>query len=294
MDALTAAAPSDSEGTCVPRPAVLPFLDPRLAHAPGLQPLDPDAWLLRDAAFSPQMALRDRLVATRREDVHVLLPEGEAAAAELLAVLRSALGLPHGATEVLRADGIAVPLSGSPLLVAGRLVQEDFLLLLRTEGEAEHRLVGGILCFPARWTLAEKMARGLVGIHAPVPDYPQTLAPRVQRVFDAVRPGRPLWRANWLVHDRPDLFQPGFEARKAPRDFSRGPLWLRVERQTLLRLPASGAVAFGIKTDVAPLGCLSAEEGRALVAAVAGLPTAELAYKGGAPLLARLRAEFPG
>jgi hypothetical protein len=274
----------------VERATLLPFLDPRLVRAPGLVPLDEGAWLCRDETFGAKMALRDRLVAERRAAVRSLLPEGEEAAAELLAVVLAALARDPGydmrAQAVQRPDGVAVPTGGDPLAVLGRLVEEDFCLLQGAAGA--HRLTGGILCFPARWTLAEKLGRGLEGIHGPVPFYPGALAPRVQRVFDAIRPDRPLWRANWLVYPAPDLFQPASEAVKVPRDFAVPVLWLRVERQTLSRLPVTGAVVFSIRTEVSPLAALAPGERATLADAIRALPPREFAYKGGERLMARL------
>lgn len=191
--------------TVLPRLPLLPFMDAWLARQPGLRPLDPAAWIVRDAAFAPQMALRDRLIAERPAAVHALAPDGAAGAAELLdALLVHLAGVPGyavGADSVMRPDGVRVGIDrAAPLLVAGRLVQEDFCLMFRRPGESEHRLVGGILCFPSRWSLAQKMARGLAGVHGPVPVYRDRLVARVQRIFDAIGAERPLWRANWTVH----------------------------------------------------------------------------------------------
>lgn len=71
--------------------------------------------------------------------------------------------------------------------------------------------------------------------------------------------GRPMWRANAFVYADPALFQPRTEAalRPEPRE---GPLWLRVERQCLVRLPETGAVAFTIHTHVVPFDSLEAED----------------------------------
>jgi hypothetical protein len=57
---------------------------------------------------------------------------------------------------------------------------------------------------------------------------------------------------NWTVHDRDELFAPG---PVPPReDLTPGNVlretYLRVERQTLRRLPESGAVVFTIRTYV--------------------------------------------
>ncbi len=72
---------------------------------------------------------------------------------------------------MIRPDGVAVPLDGPPLMVAGRLVEPDLVILERAEGTDEHVLIGAILCFPSSWTLTQKLGRPLMAIHAPVASY---------------------------------------------------------------------------------------------------------------------------
>jgi hypothetical protein len=139
------------------------------------------------------------------------LPQGVPAAQDLyrrvLARLATETGYAVGADAVQRPDGVTIPLDpAQPLLTLGRLVQED--LCLREAAGNEHVLTGAILCFPASWTLAQKIGRPLSDIHIPVPSYDAGIARRVQRMFDAIRPEQPLWRANALLYDDPTLFQP--------------------------------------------------------------------------------------
>ena len=77
-------------------------------------------------------------------------------------------------------------------------------------------------------------------------------------MFDVIRPEQPLWRMNALVYVNPDLHQPGVEG--APRTDRHNGQYLRAERQTLLRLPKSGAVLFAIHTDVVRLDSLTPSE----------------------------------
>lgn len=244
-----------------------PWTDPRLSRLPGVQPLDPAQWLIRDEAFAAQMAERDRLIAARPEAVHALLPRGEAAAAELCTLVMDRLdaGYLRAGDRVIRPDGVAVPLDPArPLLTLGRLVQAD-LCLLEQDG-AEHVLTGAILCFPASWTLSEKIGRPLTGIHRPVDVYDEGLARRVQRLFDGIRPEQPLWRANALLYADPALHQPKAEGDRRPRPPGRD--YLRSEHQALLRLPRSRAVVFSIHTYVLALAALPAAEAAAIRAAL--------------------------
>ena len=259
-----------------------PWMDPRLARLPGILPLEGDAWLAVDEAFGPQMALRDKLIADSPQIVLGQLPQGLAAAEELYDLIVTRLATTPGYTvtpgytitpgdavtpdTVIRPDGVAVPLDrAAPLKTLGRLVQED--LCVMQDAGAEHVLTGACLCFPASWSLSEKLGRPLTGIHRMVRVYEEDLARRVQRMFDVIRVGQPLWRMNALVYHNPDLHQPGFEG--APRTERRDGAFVRAERQTLLRLPQTGAVVFAIHTYVVRLDSLTPAER-------AGLETARL------------------
>ena len=128
----------------------------------------------------------------------------------------------------------------------GRLIQEDLCVMQRYG--SQHVLTAAVLCFPASWTLAEKIGHPLSDIHIPVASYTEDLAKRVQRLFDAIHPDRPMWRSNCLWYDSPDLFQP--DPRPASvaslnSDLGAGQgTYLRSERQCLLRLPKTQAVVF--------------------------------------------------
>jgi hypothetical protein len=228
-----------------------PWMDPRLSRLAGILPLDRADWLVVDEAYAGQMALRDRLVEEREAEVHALLPGALPAARELYrTVLADLPGLGFEVTDdsVLRPDGVRISLDPDrPLLTLGRLVQED--LCLMETGAAEHVLTGAILCFPASWTLAEKIGRPLVRIHVPVPRYDADVARRVQRLFDAIRPERPLWRMNHHPYQVPDLFHPCRESDPRPKPDGAAP-YQRCERQCLLRLPETNAVVFSIHTYV--------------------------------------------
>jgi dimethylamine monooxygenase subunit A len=243
--------------------ARLPFflwMDPRLSRLPGILPLDPADWLHIDEAYADQMAERERLIAGRPRDVHALLPQAEEAAAELLALVLErlpALGFRQNGSRWTCPDGRVVDVANlPPLLALGRVLQEDFCLL-QPGGEGEHVLTGTILCFPASWTLAEKIGRPLTGVHRPVAGYEGSLAARVQRLFDAIRPEQPLWRGNALAYADPALFQPRRE--RDPRRHNLVEPWLRSERQCLLRLPRTRAIVFSIHTYVVRRADLPAE-----------------------------------
>lgn len=235
-------------------PAIPPAqLEAAAARLPQMNPVAPGAWLTRDSAFTAQLAEKARLIAFDRSKVIGLCAGAEDAAAELLDVVLAEIADKEyrvGTQEVLRPDGITVGIDrNDPLLTLSQLVQEDFCIHQKWEGEAEHRLTAALLCFPAAWTLSEKLGQKLTRIHVPVAPYTDEIATRVQRFFDMVRFERPLWRANLLRYDDPSLFQPHTEANPRPVGTPTSPYW-RSERQSLRRLPQTGAVVFSIHTTM--------------------------------------------
>ncbi len=219
---------------------------------PGIQP-EQGPWLRVDEAYGGQMARRIALLDGVPEQVLYREDASDPAAQELLAEALGAmpsLGFVVEGTHVTCPDGRRVDVSSTPPLEAlGRCLQSDFVIMER-RGD-QHVLTGAVLCFPASWSLAEKAGRPLVDIHIPVTEYTTNMARRVQRLFDGVQVGRPLWRFNQLWYQDAELHQPrsATEPRRVGAHLPTGPYY-RSERQTLLRLPLSGAVIFVIHTYV--------------------------------------------
>lgn len=221
------------------------------AVLPGIAPLAPDAWIVKDEVFAAQMAARDRLMAHRAPLVHADCGANVAAKAEvldaILTILKSRDGYSVTRAAVTRPDSVTIALQGDPLFVAAQLIQEDLCLHERRGGE--HVLTAAVMCFPASWTLSEKIGRPLSAIHQTVAHYDENLRKRVQRLFDGVQAGQPLWRYNMLRYRSPELFHPRPEAapRQSDDDFGGGD-YLRSEHQAVVRMPDSQAVLFAIHT----------------------------------------------
>jgi hypothetical protein len=253
--------------------AVPPWLDElHLAvgppwHAMGTRSLPFDSWLLADDARVDDLALKRRLLRDAHADVVAYSP-GTSAGDEAREV----------ASLVAEATGVALEPDPPPLEAAALVVQEDLCLLLRRRGC--WRLAAGVVCFPSMWRLRDKLGLPITDVHERVPSYGEELAERVDNFVDRLRPDRPVWRRNWFVHDSPvlHLLEPPPEKAglRVPED-----LWLRSERQTLRRLPASGAVLFTIRTQQAPLAVLAGRPDIAarMAAVVAGWSPALIRYR---------------
>lgn len=224
----------------------LPEAQKVTAKLPGVAPCAADEWLRVDEAYAAQLAYRAELLAKRQDDVLWMAPDTLAAAREVLSEALQVLiglGFQVSGQNVRCPDGRHVsPDLDVPLMTLGHLVQED-ICILQKQGD-QHVLTGAVLCFPANWRLAEKAGRPLTDIHIPVPEYDDNIARRVQRLFDGVQVGRPLWRFNRLTYADPDLHQPRKKDDGGVGDY------IRSERQCILRLPQSDAVIFSIHTYV--------------------------------------------
>ena len=284
-----------------PAPLHLPFEPGPYRLAMALQACAEADWIEIDAGYRAELALRRGLLDLRRPEVLGLGPDTLPARRELLALLAHHMPARFPAWFAAAPDGrLRNRLTGEvwqldhpapdPLDLAARLVQEDLCLLRLDAGTPV--LTDAALCFPSRWRLAEKLGRPLASVHEPVPLYAERLAAPVDRFMAALRPGRIAKRYNWALVDDPALFQPAgkFRAAHDPAITATNAgarLWLRVERQTLRLLPASGAVVFTIRVHVTPLARIAIPAVAASLAeAVRALPEATLRYKSIAPFRA--------
>jgi len=245
----------------------------RLGSGPklGLRVRSEAEWLPSNDLFDNQSAraeqieLKSQLLAKRHQDVFSAMPNTNVAGDEVLAMIRQHLTLYHddcmhnGHTH----NNHTAPSDSSlhPLDMAARLVPEDLLLLAPFPDAAtdnatavKWHLVAASLCFPAHWVLAEKMGKTLGAIHDPVPNYDERLAGPVERFFDKMTVGPISARMNWSLQIGTDLFTPHRSERRAVAgDLDNNQLCLRLENQTLRKLPQTGFVLFTIRTHIEPV-----------------------------------------
>lgn len=270
----------------------------------GLEPLGERSWIEVDVMFEHQLGEKQKLLATRNNDVFGAEPESIAAQVEVLEMVLEELAQRHGDTHRREGDtvlalGFSVDLGDAampPLEKAARLVQEDLVIMMKGEdlnGEEGWRLVAGCVCFPSSWLLAEKLGKPMEQVHAPVPQFgPGTKkAMMINRIFDKLRVEIPVLRINWTVSADGDLFHGAGTTGKSDRSYDSA--FLRVEVQTLHKMARSGAILFTIRTHVDPLAMLESHPDRArlargLAASLSMLDTPQWHYKG----LARAREQL--
>ena len=227
--------------------------DTTYPNLPGTRPISPDEWIICDDAFSQQMALRDKLIETKKDKVLAISDEAQEAAVELLKMTLdfcvSKLGYKKNINKIIRPDKVSVEIDlNEPMTVLGRLVQNDFCILQKKDNQ--HVLTAAALCFPASWSLEEKFLKPLIDIHIPVKAYDDNIAKRVERLFNGLQINHPVWRFNALYYEDPNLFQPRSVNKPRRKPAPNKVKYFRSERQTVIKLPESGAIIFGIHTFV--------------------------------------------
>ena len=174
-----------------------------------------------------------------------------------------------------------------PLDFAARLVQEDLVIMLPPTPKEDKKgwwLGAASVAFPSRWSLKEKFGVPMSEIRSPVPFYDIYLENPVNKFFDFMPTDRIFSRRNWSVHDTPMLFQDGSEDKTNtiinPENAGEK-LWLRVERQTLRKIPETGAILFTIRIHLRKLKEIAFIEGAAerLASALKVLPREMQEYK---------------
>jgi hypothetical protein len=232
----------------------------------GLEPLGSRDWIEPDEFLASDLTQKERLLAARRDVVARSEAGTHAAQMEVLRMLTEYL--PRRYPQIYTRDGdsihigpaarsVAVEAVNEPLIAAARLVQEDLCVMRRSD--EGWRLAAAVLCFPSSWSLAEKLGKNLGAIHAPVPGFAGRMESVVTRVFDNLRVGEPLARTNWSIYNDAELHHPpseGGATQFSSDDDVMARAHIRVEPQTLTRLPETSDILFTIRVYVDPMARL--------------------------------------
>lgn len=281
----------------------------------GLKPLELDTWIEIDDLLGPYLSEKNRLYDTIPDKIFAAEEGTEEAQAEVLDLLVEHLlaKFPQtyqrdGSAIVLPELGRRVELEGvNPLKAASLLVQEDLVIMRR--GEDGWRLAAAALCFPSSWRLDEKFRKPIDKIHTPVPGFGTGTrnATVIERIFDKLAVELPVERMNWSLQLNSELYHPLSDMERDERAANRpsrftdedlaASLFIRVERQTLRKLPKTGDILFTIRIYLDPMTRLQAHPERARIAAgfaeqLMALGEAQLDYKGFTADRDRLVAEL--
>lgn len=245
----------------------------------GLSALDPQRWIDPDADCDRYLNEKRALAATRLDEVFRATEDSLPAQEECLAALVAHLKAHH--PRHMLETGLAdqrLP----PLLRAGMLVQDDLVIMMKRE--AGWHIAAAHLSFPSSWSLAEKFDRPMEAVHEHVPGFQSGTrnAVMINRIFDNLAPGLPAERFNWSINWKEKLFHPETGRNDAAQPDE---AVVRVERQTLTKLPETGAIVFTIRIYLDPVTAFrNHPDGPRLRAALAeqleGLAGDQLRYKG--------------
>lgn len=224
----------------------------------GLTALSEDDWLQANPDLSCRAAAFDA-----HPDAVCLTDQAKAPGEELAAMLGAQGGLAG----------------------AARSAWEDMCVLEAAEGEEVYRLIGAAVAFPTDWSPADKLGLPLSALHAPIHGYQEQLASGVDHFMAKLKPGRIFGRCNWFVAPTDALrwrddrqASEAFAGVNASNAGER--LFVRCERQTLRRLPQTGAILFTIGIYVRPLAALTPSNCERMAQAIATIPKAEATRRG--------------
>ncbi len=178
---------------------------------------------------------------------------------------------------------------------AARSAWEDMCLLEPDETGQTYRLIGAAVAFPTDWHPADKIGLPLVGLHKPIHGYADQLASGVDHFMTRLKAGRIFGRCNWFVSPTADLRwidtqPPEITFAHVTPENAGETLFIRSERQTLRKLPETGAILFTIGVYVAPLGTLSPANIERMAQAVQTIPPEEAERRGAAHFAPQLQA----
>ena len=252
-------------------------------------PLDLAKWIEPDHRLTVDLEEKTHIFKNHQNITYGVNSEAHDACIELEEELRKNLLKFH--SGIYRQNGSLFSISGQeksfsippslpPLMQAALYVQEDFALM---SPKAPVKLEAGANCFLSRWKLPEKLGKNIEEIHLPVP-YFDHLNRSTNLFLEKLKVESPVWRSNWIIQDSPNLFCP--EISRNPISFTKENVlektWLRIERQTLRRLPATGYVAFSIRTYLHSMHELALDPAQKELAylTIRDLPLSTAVYKG--------------
>ncbi|OQE25407.1 hypothetical protein PENSTE_c006G03986 [Penicillium steckii] len=241
----------------------------------GLRSMKWDEWIELDNHYLKYHADKRKRIEERREKCFGTAPEAMDGAIELLEELCAYLPERYPSMFEKTATGIINkvtnetfnitqrPLPEDPMATAARLVQDDLALMFERP-DGEYYLLAGAILLAGFWRLSDKFGMRLSEIHTSgdVPQYREKLEKGMMNFFRRLKPEEPVLRNNYFIQvddslpwshsigpeDAETVSWNTAEKNKAIENH-----FFRSERQSLRRLPKSGAVVFTIRTYFEPI-----------------------------------------
>jgi hypothetical protein len=255
---------------------------------PALENASLSDLIAMDNTYSERLQIRTNLIEKERYEVLACNPDAVPAVLELYewlmgtylprrfpnlySITESGHHMRNHVTDTL------IPLhmtNGEEALeILGSNIDTEFLLLTPspsseassvTTTETKYLLSAFINCFPSGFNTRSKLNQLLAAIHAPVPGYAAKLEKSMDRFFAKLPVGKIVKRSNWSISTNGELFclegnhmsEEDLAIRQKMGDeeaINLDKTVVRCERQTLHRLPTTGALVFAFKVSLAGFG----------------------------------------
>ena len=250
----------------------------------GLRAIDHQDWIQLDNQFPRYHADKARRIVERGQECSRTAPEAFPAAVELFEELARYLpkrypGLYRrttvGLDNVWSGESFNIverPLKEDPITMCARLVQDDLALMLPGH-DGQYYLLSGAILLAGFWRLKDKFGMPLSEIHnsGNVPQFREKLETGMGKFFARLRPEELYSRFNYFIQVDDNLaWSESIGPENGPEDVRGWDAaaknkaiehhWFRSERQTLRRLPQTGAIVFTIRTYFMPITDLAKEE----------------------------------
>ncbi|KAF2400719.1 hypothetical protein EJ06DRAFT_403211 [Trichodelitschia bisporula] len=234
----------------------------------ALKKLEPDWWIELENTYVERIRQRQALLAQYGELVLNYLPGSELACRELMEMALQFLvaRYPHYFELDVKAMKFRNKILNTtsdlnvehPLVVMTNNVPEDFAIMLRDPETGLYHFRAGAICSALGWNIGTKLGMTLGEIHQPIPDYKEKMQFSMDRYFAKKPTDKAIQRGSWGFEVDQPLFMPPGDPHEKHRDVQDENLdpsrvHLRVDWQTLRRLPLSGAVVFNFKALFTPL-----------------------------------------
>ncbi|KAI4182081.1 MAG: hypothetical protein L6R41_006218 [Letrouitia leprolyta] len=246
---------------------------PKYAITMGLRRMPWDEWVELDNQYLYFHGEKARRIAELDRIVARTEPQALEAAYELLEEFSDYLSQRYpdlfrrtsvGINNLLTGEQFNIverPLKQDPMQMASRLIQDDFALLLE-KPDGQYYLSAGAIVMPGLWNLDERMGMPLSQIHidhGKVPGFKEKLEKGVMSLFRRIQPDSPVQRNTWYVQGLDAVDEMEFAKGAGEKNMPVENFHYRTERQTVRRLPRSGAVAFMFRTYIVPITELAEE-----------------------------------
>jgi hypothetical protein len=252
-------------------------------------PMEPDYWLELESTYHERIAQRLAIYKENGKAVVDATPGSELACNELMEMViqylcvrypnsfsyDSVSGTFHNHILKTATPNVLDKMGIAALETVLENVPEDFPMVMEDE-KGVYRLRAGITLSAIGWNMQQKLGKTMSEIHQPVPFYQEKLKGSIERYvagaqclfpntdtynysyFAKMTCDKPIQRGSWGIEIGQPLYLQTTDPHWALRDkqdpaISISDLYLRVDWQTLRRLPRSRGIVFNYKALFTPV-----------------------------------------